>query len=103
MYDPMSLQALKQIWRGMIRRCENPNDSRYEDYGARGISVCARWRDSFEAFAEDMGPRPSPDHSIDRYPNNNGNYEPGNCRWATQKQQARNMRTNRRLKFRSKI
>jgi hypothetical protein len=65
-----------RIWSGMINRCENESEPAYEDYGGRGIRVCERWRDSFEAFLEDMGRRPE-DMTIDRV-NNDGNYEPGN-------------------------
>lgn len=79
------------IWAGMIQRCENPNNSNYHSYGGRGISVCRSWRASFDMFLADMGDRPSLDHSIDRI-NNNGNYEPGNCRWATSLQQSANSR-----------
>lgn len=77
-------------WARIITRCTNPNIRNWNRYGGRGISVCERWRSSFEAFLADMGPSPSRRHSIDRYPNNDGNYEPGNCRWATAEQQARN-------------
>jgi hypothetical protein len=77
------------IWRSMISRCSNPNAERYADYGGRGIKVCARWR-SFENFYADMGPRPGERHSIDRWPNQNGDYEPTNCRWATAIEQNRN-------------
>jgi len=78
----------------MIRRCYDPKNHKIHLYGARGIVVCARWRESFTAFMEDMGPRPSPQHTVDRYPDQNGNYEPGNCRWATPAEQNRNRRDN---------
>lgn len=82
-----------QAWWNMLARCTNPEHDWYSDYGGRGIQVCERWRDSFENFYADMGPRPSPDHSLDRE-NNDGNYEPGNVRWATKPQQNRNLRVN---------
>jgi len=71
----------------MKERCQNPNSNRYEYYGARGIKICDRWQ-NFSNFLEDMGERP-PGKTLDRI-NNNGNYEPGNCRWATQKEQIQN-------------
>lgn len=78
-------------WEAMNQRCSNMNSSAYSYYGGRGIIVCARWRDSFEAFLSDMGRKPSPSHSIDRV-DNNGNYEPTNCRWADKTEQSINQR-----------
>lgn len=83
------------VWATMIGRCCNPKDHKYAGYGGRGITVCKRWRDSFENFLADMGEKPD-GMSIDRV-NNDGNYEPDNCRWATATQQARNTRRNRLL------
>lgn len=89
----MSKTRVYAIWAGIIDRCENPNAPIWGHYGGRGITVCERWRESFENFLADMGPRPSPKHSIERQ-NNDGNYEPGNCIWATKTIQMRNTRTN---------
>lgn len=86
----------------MISRCYNEKHHHYANYGGRGITVCQRWRDSFAAFLADVGPRPSPQHSLDRYPDNNGNYEPGNVRWATRSEQQRNRRVNHLLTFQGK-
>lgn len=90
-----------RTWLSMRRRCFDPTSDKYHLYGGRGISVDSRWH-SFAAFLEDMGRKPSPRHSIDRYPNNNGNYEPGNVRWATAIEQARNKRTNHLIDFHGK-
>lgn len=87
-----------QSWDGMIQRCHNANHQNYQHYGGRGISVCHKWRRSFEAFYEDMGDRPF-GCTIERI-NTNGNYEPGNCRWATQKEQLRNTRRTHWLEYR---
>jgi hypothetical protein len=82
-----------QAWCDLKYRCNNPSSVKYGSYGGRGISVCERWRNSFEAR-----PRPSPQHSIDRI-NVDGNYEPGNCRWATKSEQASNRRRRQTLRL----
>jgi hypothetical protein len=87
----MSQNREYRIWSGMKTRCLNPRSKGYSYYGGRGITVCARWRDSFEAFYQDLGPRPSPQHSLERV-DNDGNYEPGNVRWAQLSEQATNKR-----------
>ncbi len=90
---PTRDRDLKGRWYMMIDRCHNPDNSRHADYGGRGITVCIEWRESFDRFCNDVGEQPSPQHTIDRFPDSNGNYEPGNVRWATSKQQNRNRRS----------
>ena len=85
-----SRTAEYKIWHHMIRRCDVRSHKFFKNYGGRGIKVCDRWRD-FASFYEDMGPRPSPKHTIDRK-DNDGDYEPRNCRWATRWQQNQNTR-----------
>lgn len=87
------------VWQSMKDRCLNPNNQDFAYYGGRGITVCDRWRQSFEAFLEDVGPRPSKRHWIDRL-DTNGNYDPGNCAWRTIQEQQRNRRSNRRVEWR---
>lgn len=82
-------------WTAMKSRCLNPNAAKFDIYGGRGISVCDRWANSFEAFLADMGRRPSPKHTLDRI-DGDGNYEPGNCRWATPSEQNKNRNMSRR-------
>lgn len=86
-------------WRAMRARCYNPKEPEFARYGARGISVCDRWKNDFSAFFEDMGFRPSPRHSLDRI-DNSGNYTPENCRWTDRHTQARNTRDNRLIEYR---
>lgn len=93
----MSNSPEYRTWRMMLGRCADPRFHNYSLYGARGISVCEQWQ-LFEAFLEDMGLRPSSSHSIDRI-DNDGNYEPGNCRWATRVEQARNRSNSRMVEF----
>lgn len=89
-----------ESWQGMNQRCNNKNQKAYKNYGGRGITICKRWagQDGFLNFIEDMGERPTPQHTLDRI-NNNGNYEPSNCRWATRTEQNRNKRDNKLLTY----
>lgn len=82
---------LRQTYDNMLRRCRNPNDPDYQHYGGRGITVCERWRDDFWNFVEDMGERPD-GRTLDRI-DNDGHYNPANCRWSTHKEQVHNRRT----------
>jgi hypothetical protein len=82
-------------WGSARDRCTNPHSSSWANYGGRGIGMCPEWAASFEAFLAHIGPRPSPSHSLDRYPDNDGHYEPGNVRWATKREQDRNRRTTK--------
>ena len=85
-----------KVWAGMLQRCNNPKNKRYKNYGGRGIKVCKRW-DKFENFYADMDERPE-GLTIERI-DNDGNYEPSNCKWATRKENSRNTRTNRIIKY----
>jgi hypothetical protein len=95
-----SRTPIYKCWEAMLARTTNPNNTAYAQYAGRGISVCDRWSgpNGFANFYQDMGQRPSLGHSIERI-NNDGNYEPGNCRWATQKEQCRNTRKNVLISF----
>lgn len=93
-------------WQHLKDRCLNKNSLDYKNYGGRGINVCNRWTDKekgFENFISDMGFKPSATHSIDRFPNKDGDYEPTNCRWATPVEQARNTRRNKFLEYNFEI
>jgi len=97
----MSRSTTHKSWDSMIGRCKRQNDPSYQRYGAQGIAVCERWL-KFENFLSDIGQRPK-GKTLDRFPNNKGNYEPGNCRWATPKEQSNNTKWNRTLMYRGKL
>ena len=91
--DPWFPKDVRSIWSNMIARCDNPKHPSFHQYGGRGIVVCDRWRESYWHFYADIGPRPSPRHSLDRI-DRDGNYEPGNVRWGTWADQSRNKVNN---------
>lgn len=99
-----SLGASKEynVWHHIKDRCYNSNDEAYKNYGARGIVMCDSWKNSFEIFLKDVGRAPSEKHTLDRYPNKDGNYESGNCRWVTHYEQNRNHRRNRWIQYKGK-
>jgi hypothetical protein len=97
--SPCRDQPEYEVWSGMKARCYNQKHHAYGRYGGRGISICERWQTSFQDFLAYVGPRPSPDHQIDRI-NNDGNYEPGNVRWATRKEQSNNRSATLLVMFR---
>ena len=95
------MSSTYRTWARMVQRCTNEDGPDYEDYGGRGIGICSRWM-QFENFLLDMGEKPDSGVSLDRLDNNKG-YGPGNCRWATGVQQARNRRNCRMLRFRGEV
>lgn len=94
-------QKIARAWIGIVERCYNPNESSYYWYGARGIEMCKRWQQSVDAFIQDMGMPPTLNHSVDRI-NNDGNYEPSNCRWATTEEQNNNTRRTKLITYNGK-
>lgn len=90
-YSKKELKLTWNSWDAMKDRCINPKTNGYHRYGGKGIKVCDRWLNDFLSFVEDMGLRPSKEHTLDRYPDRHGNYEPSNCRWATREEQIANM------------
>jgi hypothetical protein len=97
----MSGTPMHALWRNIKQRVLNPKNPDYHHYGGRGIRICPEWETDFLAFANAVGPRPSPLHTLDRS-NNDGHYEPGNVRWATRQEQSTNRRTTRWLEFQGK-
>ena len=98
--NPVNKRPAFKCWDCMIQRCHNPKNPKYNNYGGRGIKVCKAWRDSFLIFEADMGERPA-GQELDRIDNSKG-YFPGNVRWATRKEQCRNLRTNNIITWRGK-
>lgn len=96
-----SHHRISSVWRAMINRCHNPKNRGFYLYGGRGVAVCQRWRESLIAFIEDMGLPPTDKHTLDRI-DNDGDYEPGNCRWATMATQNRNRRNNVMITYKGK-
>jgi hypothetical protein len=90
-----------RAWISIKQRCYNTKTPQYKDYGGRGIKVCQRWLDSYDNFINDVGYKPSDELSIDRI-DNDGNYEPNNCRWATRLQQVRNRRPHKRRPYKQR-
>lgn len=97
----MSHTRVHEIWWGIVVRCTYPSRKCWKDYGGRGITICDRWRNSFQAFLDDVGHPPTDQHSIDRI-DCDGNYEPGNVRWATRLEQGANKRRNRRFQYKGR-
>lgn len=91
-----------RAWNQMIQRCHNPDNHTHKRYGVKGVTVCERWRSNFADFLADMGDSPTPDHSLDRI-DPFGNYEPGNCRWATREQQRLNQRRTKRFLYQGEL
>jgi len=91
-----------QCWTDIKTRCLKKTSKAYPYYGGRGITICEKWKNDFSAFLADVGERPSPKHTIDRFPDNDGNYEPGNVRWATRAEQIHNRRNTRKVLFQGK-
>jgi len=96
--DNRTKDSLYDVYAGMLARCNNPKSTGFHNYGGRGIKVCQEWLDDFYVFKNDVGPRPSNNHTLDRI-DPNKNYCKENCRWATRKEQSSNLRTNRKFTY----